>query len=81
LLAALEARYGRFLARGFSSVRSEWESYSVLTGSEVRVASAEGEIAGRVLGLDDDGALRLGRPGGGVVRLVAGEVTVLGGHP
>src|SRR5207245_2157398 len=42
LLAALEARYGRFVARGFSSVRAEWESYSVLTGAEVRVASPEG---------------------------------------
>ena len=76
LLAALEARYGRFVARGFSSVRAEWEAYSVLTGAEVRVASPEGELAGRVLGLDDDGALRLRRPGGGVVRVVAGEVTL-----
>ena len=80
LLAALEARYGRFVARGFSSVRAEWEAYSVLTGAEVRVASPEGELAGRVLGLDDDGALRLRRPGGGVVRVVAGEVTVPGGY-
>ena len=80
LLAALEARYGRFLARGFASVRAEWESYSVLTGAEVRVASPEGELAGRVVGLDDDGALRLRRPGGDVVRVVAGEVTVPGGY-
>ena len=80
LLAALEARYGRFLARGFASVRAEWESYSVLTGAEVRVASPEGELAGRVVGLDDDGALRLRRPGGDVVRVVAGEVTVAGGY-
>src|SRR3989449_8562983 len=80
LLAALEARYGRFVARGFSSVRAEWESYSVLTGAEVHVAAADGELAGRVLGLDDDGALRLARAGGGVVRVVAGEVTVPGGY-
>ncbi|HYR96890.1 MAG TPA: biotin--[acetyl-CoA-carboxylase] ligase [Candidatus Binatus sp.] len=80
LLAALEARYGRYLSAGFSSVRSEWESYSCLTGTEVRVASPEGELAGRVLGLDDDGALRLDRPGGGIVRIVAGEVTVRDGY-
>ncbi len=61
-------------------MRAEWESYSVLTGAEVRVASPEGELAGRVLGLDDDGALRLRRPGGGVVRVLAGEVTVPGGY-
>jgi BirA family biotin operon repressor/biotin-[acetyl-CoA-carboxylase] ligase len=76
LLAALEARYGRWVSAGFSSVRAEWESYSCLTGTEVRVASADGALAGRVLGLDDDGALRVARAGGDVVRIVAGEVTL-----
>jgi BirA family biotin operon repressor/biotin-[acetyl-CoA-carboxylase] ligase len=80
LLVALEARYGRFVSAGFASVRSEWESYSCLTGTEVRVASAAGEVAGRVLGLDDDGALRLAGPSGAVVRIIAGEVTVRDGY-
>jgi BirA family biotin operon repressor/biotin-[acetyl-CoA-carboxylase] ligase len=80
LLAALEARYGRYLAAGFSSVRAEWESYSCLTGTQVQVASPEGEEGGRVLGLDDDGALRIRRSDGRVVRIVAGEVTVRGGY-
>ena len=78
LLAALEARYGRFLEGGFEAVRAEWESYSCLTGTDVRVASAEGEMAGRVLGLDTDGALMLARPDGTSTRIVAGEVTVRG---
>jgi len=80
LLAALEARYGRFLSVGFSSVRAEWESFSCLTGRDVRVAGVEGEIAGRVLGLDEDGALRLRTSDGGVRRIVAGEVTVRDGY-
>jgi BirA family biotin operon repressor/biotin-[acetyl-CoA-carboxylase] ligase len=80
LLAALEARYGRYLAVGFSSVRTEWESYSCLTGTQVRVAGPGGEVTGRVLGLDDDGALRLRGRDGRVVRIVAGEVTVRGGY-
>jgi BirA family transcriptional regulator, biotin operon repressor / biotin---[acetyl-CoA-carboxylase] ligase len=80
LLAALEARYGRFLSVGFSSVRAEWESFSCLTGRDVRVAGADGEVAGRVLGLDDDGALRLRTTDGGAVRIVAGEVTVRDGY-
>ena len=78
LLAALEARYGRFLEGGFEVVRSEWESYSCLTGTDVRVASPDGEVAGRVLGLDADGALRLTRPDGTSTRIVAGEVTLRG---
>jgi len=80
LLAALEARYGRFLSAGFESVRAEWEGFSCLTGTEVRVAGPEGDVGGRVLGVDSDGALRLARPDGGVVRVVAGEVTVRDGY-
>ena len=76
LLAALEARYGRFLEGGFEAVRPEWESYSCLTGTDVRVASPDGEVAGRVLGLDADGALRVARPDGTSTRIIAGEVTL-----
>jgi BirA family biotin operon repressor/biotin-[acetyl-CoA-carboxylase] ligase len=80
LLVALEARYGRFVSGGFDSVRAEWERFSCLTGTDVRVAGPDGEVAGRVLGLDDDGALRLARPDGSVVRVIAGEVTVRDGY-
>jgi len=57
-------------------VRPEWESYSCLTGTDVRVASPDGEVAGRVLGLDADGALRVARPDGTSTRIIAGEVTL-----
>ncbi len=77
LLAALEGRYTRFLAAGFAAMRSEWEACSALTGKEVRVTAPEGEVAGRVLGVDDDGALRLAGPQG-EMRVVAGEVTLRG---
>ena len=80
LLAALEARYGRFCSAGFEAVRGEWEEYSCLTGTEVCVAAPDGEIQGRVLGLDADGALRLQRADGGTVRIVAGEVTLRDGY-
>ena len=79
LLAALEARYRRFLADGFAAMRSEWEARSSLTGKEVRVTAPEGEVAGRVLGIDDDGALRLAGPRG-ELRVVGGEVTLSGGY-
>jgi BirA family biotin operon repressor/biotin-[acetyl-CoA-carboxylase] ligase len=75
LLAALEGRYRRFLAAGFAAMRSEWEACSALTGKEVRVTAPEGEVAGHVLGVDDDGALRLAGPRG-ELRVVAGEVTL-----
>lgn len=79
LLAALEGRYRRFLAAGFAAMRWEWEACSALTGKEVRVTAPEGEVAGRVLGVDDDGALRLAGPRG-EFRVVAGEVTLPDGY-
>jgi BirA family transcriptional regulator, biotin operon repressor / biotin---[acetyl-CoA-carboxylase] ligase len=79
LLAALEARYRRFLADGFAAMRSEWEAHSALTGKEVRVTAPEGEVTGRVLGVDDDGALRLAGPRG-ELRVVGSEVTVPDGY-
>jgi BirA family biotin operon repressor/biotin-[acetyl-CoA-carboxylase] ligase len=81
LLAALEARYGLFLSEGFGkSVRTEWESYSCLTGTEVQVATPDGDRSGRVLGLDHDGALKLETADHATVRIVAGEVTVRDGY-
>lgn len=80
LLDELERRYRRFLAAGFGALRSEWESYSALTGREVTVAGPDGERRGRVLGVDDDGALRLGGGGETVARVVAGDVTIVGGY-
>ena len=74
LLAALEARYRRFLADGFAAMRPEWEASAALTGKEVRVTAPEGEVSGRVLGVDDDGALRLAGPRG-ELRVLAGEVS------
>jgi BirA family transcriptional regulator, biotin operon repressor / biotin---[acetyl-CoA-carboxylase] ligase len=80
LLAALEARYGRFLTAGFEAVRAEWESWSCLTGTEVSVATPDGDTTGRVVGLDADGALEVERPDGSIARIVAGEVTLRDGY-
>src|SRR5579875_3239990 len=72
---ALAERYGRFLAGGFAAVRAEWEARSALTGKTVRVSGPDGAVSGRVLGVDDAGALRL-LTDAGERRIVAGEVTL-----
>lgn len=78
LLADFEARYSRFLAQGLGAMRSDWEALSSLNGRVVTVAGPAGAMTGRVLGLDEDGALRLDA-GGRVERIVAGEVTIRAG--
>lgn len=81
LLAELEQRYRHYVARGFGTVRSEWESYSCLTGRAVTIAGPAGARRGSVMGLDADGALCLRGDHGEVVRIVAGDVTLVDGYP
>lgn len=76
LLAALEARYGRFLVEGFRGMRAEWEAASVLKGHDVQVVGGGASVTGRVHGIDDGGALLVAEPGGRVRRVLAGEVTL-----
>jgi BirA family biotin operon repressor/biotin-[acetyl-CoA-carboxylase] ligase len=76
LLAAVEARYGQFVAGGFPAIRPAFDATAFLTGREVRVSGPDAVVQGRVLGVDDEGALRLEQPGGAVLRVLAGEVTL-----
>jgi len=80
LLDQLEATYRAFLAHGFAGLRSEWEEWSALGGRRVTVRTADGDRTGRVVGLDDDGALRLTDDAGALHRVVAGDVTLADGY-
>ena len=55
-------------------------SSRLTTGTEVQVATPDGDQRGRVLGLDPDGALRLEAADRSIVRIVAGEVTIREGY-
>jgi BirA family biotin operon repressor/biotin-[acetyl-CoA-carboxylase] ligase len=80
LLAELERRYGRYTAEGFAVLREEWESYSCLTGREVTVVGGNNRTDGRVLGIDEQGALRLRGADGVVRQILAGDVTLPGAY-
>lgn len=76
LFASFERLYDDFLANGLAKLRERWDAYSVLTGQWVFVEGC-GEVAeGEVVGIDDDGALRLRGRRGDVVRAIAGDVTL-----
>jgi len=76
LFGSFERHYDEFLAHGVGRLRERWESYSVLGGEWVSVEGAGGNVEGRVLGIDDEGALRLETRRGEVVRAIAGDVTL-----
>jgi BirA family biotin operon repressor/biotin-[acetyl-CoA-carboxylase] ligase len=80
LLLQLEQRYDFFLRQGFAVIRPLWEGFSCLTGRRVQIEGGEEPCTGVVSGLDGDGALRLRQPGGKETRVVAGNVTVIGGY-
>jgi biotin-(acetyl-CoA carboxylase) ligase len=46
----------------------------------IHIAEPGKHIAGRVVGLDEDGSLRIRLPSGDEHRVIAGDVTVIGGY-
>jgi BirA family biotin operon repressor/biotin-[acetyl-CoA-carboxylase] ligase len=79
LFSRLESRYMETLSGGFAAVRPVWERYSALTGRRVTVVDGSSRIDGTVCGIDPDGALLL-EAEGGIVRVLAGDVTIEGAY-
>jgi BirA family biotin operon repressor/biotin-[acetyl-CoA-carboxylase] ligase len=63
---------------GFDGVRPQFEARFRMRGRRVRVLEQDrGELSGVALGIDSDGALRVGRDDGREMRVVAGDVTLV----
>jgi BirA family biotin operon repressor/biotin-[acetyl-CoA-carboxylase] ligase len=80
LLSRLEQRYDLFVHQGFAAVRPLWEGLSCLTGRAVEVDDGHRRYAGVAVGIADDGSLRLRDALGNEVRVVVGDVTIVGGY-
>jgi len=82
LLTHLEKYYVLWIEQGFAALRMPWEQYaSEVLGKRIAVAAPEGTVTGTALGLDNDGALLVQSETDGVVhRLLAGDVSVIGGY-
>lgn len=82
VLTHLEKLYVLWLEQGFPALRPLWERRATgLLGKLITVAAPEGLMTGTVQGLDNDGALLLRDQGSGTLRRVlAGDVTVIGGY-
>jgi BirA family biotin operon repressor/biotin-[acetyl-CoA-carboxylase] ligase len=82
LLTHLEKYYVLWLEEGFLALRSAWEGYAAhLFGRRITVSTPEGTVRGVAVGLDADGALLVQEERTGAQqRLLAGDVTVVGGY-
>jgi BirA family transcriptional regulator, biotin operon repressor / biotin---[acetyl-CoA-carboxylase] ligase len=76
LFGSFERFYDEFLSRGLARLRERWDAYSVLNGKWVSVEGAGETLEGRVLGIDEEGALRLEGRQGRITRALAGDVTL-----
>ena len=78
LLARLERWIDRHRADGPRPVVEAWKQRALAFGRHVEVQIDGAPVAGRAHDLDDDGALVVARDdGGGLVRVLSGEVTLL----
>jgi len=75
LLTHIDRLYQLYLDEGFWAIRRRWEGLSDLLDRTVRVDLNPGCLQGTVVGLDDDGALRLQTADGTIERILAGDVT------
>jgi BirA family biotin operon repressor/biotin-[acetyl-CoA-carboxylase] ligase len=79
LIHALEAAYRTYLQDGFPPSRERWLAMTDMAGGRVRIVSGEGAYEGRMIGLDDAGALLLEEETGAVRAVMAGDASLVKG--
>lgn len=79
LLQELDGIYGTFRREGYGPVRSEWLQRSRLAGERVTVSDGGRVTAGRVVGIDEYGAMLLEADDGTTVQVLAGDVRLVNG--
>lgn len=76
ILVALAGVLDRFAAEGFAGLKEAWQRHHAWQGAPVRLLDEGGEVmAGRCLGVHDDGSLLL-ETAAGVQRIYSGDVSL-----
>jgi BirA family transcriptional regulator, biotin operon repressor / biotin---[acetyl-CoA-carboxylase] ligase len=68
--------YTRLLTSGFGSIKDAWLSYCNMVGKHARVIFRNDTESGKVLGIDDFGALMISDDSGAIRRVMAGDASV-----
>jgi BirA family biotin operon repressor/biotin-[acetyl-CoA-carboxylase] ligase len=80
LLNNLEVRYEQWRRDGFEPIAAAWRGLAPLIGRHICVQEPGQIVEGTVIDIGDDGALRVRLADGREHRVMAGDVTVLGGY-
>jgi BirA family transcriptional regulator, biotin operon repressor / biotin---[acetyl-CoA-carboxylase] ligase len=73
-LYELEQLYNKLIAGNLHGIKSEWEKRSSTIGRKVKISSPNGEIKGKAVGIDNDGALLI-LSKGKTQRLLVGDIS------
>jgi len=77
LLRQVDRLYTLYQREGFAPIRAAWEARCHMVGRMVEVDSPPRQFVGTVEGIDAEGALLVGLPGGIQERVLAGDVRLL----
>ena len=77
IIEAFERLYERFEREGFASFRAEIEEKLLYVGGSVTVETGDEKVRGKLLGITDEGHIRIAAAGGERV-FASGELTVRG---
>ncbi|AZK47204.1 biotin--[acetyl-CoA-carboxylase] ligase [Paenibacillus lentus] len=81
VIAELEKFYELYLEEGFAPIGHLWEALSVTTGQDITVKTAQGEVRGRAMGLDENGGLLVMQEDHRLTTIFSGEVQIDGCNP
>ncbi len=73
-----ETWYRTLITEGFDPIKERWMNYSGIMGREIEVRGRNGTTGGRVVGLDNMGALMLYDKKEQKSRILSGDVTIIG---
>lgn len=73
-LYELEQLYSKLVANNVHEIKSEWEKRSSTIGRNVRISYPGGEIKGKAIGIDNDGALLISNKKK-IQRLLVGDIS------
>ncbi len=73
-LFELERLYNKLITNDIKEIKNEWEKRSSTLGKNVTVSTSSGQIKGKAVRLDDDGALVISQKGT-TQRLLVGDVS------
>lgn len=81
VLAEMEKLYGLYKEEGFAPIGHLWEALSITTGQDITVKTAQGEVSGRAMGLDEYGGLLVMQRDHRLTTIFSGEVQFEGCNP